>query len=49
MFISDRKEVLMMMTPETAEEEHGIWLSSPYLTESLCAIIDSSLKNGNGK
>lgn len=49
LFVSDRKEVLMMMTPESAEEEHGIWLSSPYLTESLSNIIDASLKNANGK
>jgi hypothetical protein len=49
MFISDRKEVLMMMTPENAEEEHGIWLSSSFLTDSLCGIIDASLKSANGK
>lgn len=47
-FITDRKEALLMITPEHAEEEMGVWLSSPYFTESLTHIIEHAFKNGNG-
>lgn len=47
-FMSDRKEVLFMITPDNAEEEMGIWLSSPYFTESVCNILDQALRS-NGK
>ncbi len=45
-FVADRKEVLFMVTPETSEEEIGVWLDSPFFTESLTNIIDSSMRNG---
>ena len=35
-----------MITPDNSEEEMGIWLSSPFFTNSLIEIIDGSLKNG---
>lgn len=49
-FMSDRKEVLFMITPDNSEEEMGIWLSSPFFTESIHNIIDQVIKgvNGNG-
>lgn len=47
-FIIDRKQALLMITPEHAEEEMGVWLSSPYFTESLAHIIEHAFKNGNG-
>lgn len=47
-FIADRKEALLMITPEHAEEEMGVWLSSPYFTESLAHIVEHAFKNGNG-
>ncbi|MAG24791.1 hypothetical protein CMI47_04355 [Candidatus Pacearchaeota archaeon] len=48
-FISDKKEVFFMVTPHNSEEEMGVWLNSPFFSESLTAIIETNLKNGNGK
>jgi sugar-specific transcriptional regulator TrmB len=45
-FVADKKEVLFMVTPETSEEEIGVWLDSPFFTESLTSIIDNSMRNG---
>ena len=45
-FMADKKEVLFMVTPESAEEEIGVWLDSPFFTDSLSNIIDGSLKFG---
>jgi HTH-type transcriptional regulator, sugar sensing transcriptional regulator len=45
-FVSDKNEVLFMVTPENSEEEVGIWLQSSFFTESLANIIENSLKNG---
>ena len=45
-FMADKKEVLFMVTPESAEEEIGVWLDSSFFTDSLSDIIDSSLRNG---
>jgi len=47
-FISDRKEVLLMVTPENSEEEMAVWLNSNFFTSSLSSIVDVALKNGNG-
>ncbi len=46
-FMADKKEVLFMLTPENAEEEMGVWLDSPFFTESLSTIIDGSLSIAN--
>lgn len=48
-FIIDRKQALLMITPESSEEELGIWLNSQYFTESLSNIVEQGLKNGNGQ
>ena len=48
-FVSDKSEALFLITPEHAEEEMAVWLQSPFFTQSLTQIIDSNLKNGNGK
>lgn len=48
-FISDKKEIIFMVTQEGAEEEMGVWLQSPFFTSSVAQIIENSLKNGNGK
>jgi sugar-specific transcriptional regulator TrmB len=45
-FMADKKEVMFMVTPETAEEEIGVWLDSPFFTESLSSVIDGSLRAG---
>lgn len=44
LFMADKKEVLFMITPDNSEEEVGVWLSSPFFTESLYSIIDYNLK-----
>jgi HTH-type transcriptional regulator, sugar sensing transcriptional regulator len=44
LFIADKKEVLFMITPPNSDEELGIWLSTPFFTESLSGIINSSIK-----
>jgi len=46
-FAADRKEVLFMVTPEHSDEEMGVWLNTPFFTESLSGIIECSLKNGS--
>src|SRR3989338_2614234 len=47
-FMADKKQALLMITPENAEEEMGVWLNSPFFTESLSAIVENTLRNGNG-
>jgi len=44
-FIADKKEVLLMVTPLN-EDEMGIWLNSQFFTSYLSNIIESSLVNG---
>src|SRR3989338_5176045 len=46
-FVVDKSEALLMVTPHNSEDEMGIWLSSPYFTDYLTRMLDSSLKNGN--
>ena len=43
-FMTDKKEVLFMITHENAEEEIGVWLDSPFFTESLANVIEGSMK-----
>ncbi|MCX8158728.1 MAG: hypothetical protein N3D20_00300 [Candidatus Pacearchaeota archaeon] len=43
-FIADKKELLFMITPETIEDEIGIWLDSQFFTNSLSNIIERSIK-----
>lgn len=50
-FISDKKEVLFMVTPENTEKTEdtlAIWLQSPFFTSSLTNLVELSLRNGNG-
>lgn len=47
-FISDKKEVIFMITPENAKEEFAVWLSSNFFTSSLANMIDLSARNSNG-
>lgn len=51
-FVSDKKEVLFMVTPLNSEEEMGVWLNSQFFTSYLSTMIENSLKNqktnGNG-
>lgn len=43
-FIADRKEILFMITPHNSEEEIGVWINSPFFTESITKIIDYNLR-----
>ncbi len=40
-FIIDKKEILLIITPINADEEIGVWLKSPYFTESLTRMIEN--------
>jgi len=44
-FVTDRKQAILMITPEHAEEEIGIWLNSEFFIESLVNIVEQNLKN----
>lgn len=44
-FMSDKKEAIFMITPDNAEEEMGIWLSTPFFTEAISNIIDNVLRS----
>ena len=46
-FISDKKEALLMVTPLN-EDEMGVWLNSQFFTGYLSNIIEGSLQNSNG-
>jgi sugar-specific transcriptional regulator TrmB len=46
-YISDKKEMIFMTTPENADEEMGVWLNSQFFTESLVSIIDNALKSAS--
>jgi len=40
LYVSDKKEVLFMITPDKADEEMGIWLNSPFFAEALSVMLD---------
>jgi HTH-type transcriptional regulator, sugar sensing transcriptional regulator len=42
MYISDKSEVLFMITSESADEEIAIWLNSPFFAQSLSMILDTN-------
>lgn len=42
LFISDKSEVLFMITPEKSDEEIGVWLNSPFFAQSLANIVEAS-------
>lgn len=53
-FIADKKEALFIVTPESSEEEMGVWFNSPFFTSSMSGILEYSIRNslngnGNGK
>jgi HTH-type transcriptional regulator, sugar sensing transcriptional regulator len=41
LFISDRSEVLFMITSEKSDEEIGVWLNSPFFAQSLAGILEA--------
>jgi len=46
MYISDKSEVLFMITSEKSDEEIGIWLNSPFFAQSLSSMIDAGSRKG---
>ncbi|MBS3077060.1 TrmB family transcriptional regulator [Candidatus Pacearchaeota archaeon] len=46
LFISDKTEVLFMITSEKSDEEIGIWLNSPFFAQSLANIIEAGSSDG---
>ena len=44
-FMADRNEGLFMITPMNSDEEMGVWLQSPFFTESMTDIVENALKN----
>lgn len=45
LYISDRKEVLFMITSENSDEEIGVWLNSPFFAESLTGMLEADKRN----
>ncbi len=43
-FIIDKKELLLMIQPESAEEEVGVWVNSPYFANSFTTMLDKMAK-----
>ncbi len=43
-YMADKKEVVFMINPESAEEEVAIWLRSPSFTESIDSMVEHHLK-----
>ncbi len=39
-FIVDKKEMLLMVHPESNQEEVGVWVNSPYFASSLTLMLD---------
>ena len=46
LFISDKQEALFMITPENSDEEVGVWLNSPFFSDSISKLLENSLKSG---
>lgn len=44
LFVADKSEILFMLNPENSDEEMAVWLQSPFFTDSISKIIDSSMK-----
>ena len=41
LFISDRKEILFMITPENSDEDLAVWLNSPFFAQALSELVES--------
>lgn len=44
--LKDGEEALLIMAPHSSDQEHGLWVKSPYLTSSLQNMFDSHWENG---
>ncbi|MEI6731451.1 MAG: helix-turn-helix domain-containing protein [archaeon] len=43
-FVSDKKEMMFMITPENVEEEMGVWLNSELFSGSITSMFEQVLK-----
>ncbi len=43
-FVIDKKELLLMINPESAEDEVGVWVNSPYFANSFTSMLDKLVK-----
>ncbi len=43
-FIIDKKELILMIHPESVEEEVGVWVNSPYFANSFTGMLDRLVK-----
>jgi sugar-specific transcriptional regulator TrmB len=48
-YVSDKREILFMITPEKADQEIAIWLNSPFFAESLSGMLENNVKGGKSK
>lgn len=46
-FMSDRKEVVFMITPPNSDEEMGVWLNAPFFTDSISSMLEDAFKSQN--
>ena len=46
-FMADRTEILFMITPPNSEEEMGVWLQSPFFTETFSGVLENVIANTN--
>ncbi len=44
-YISDKKDIIIMITPENSEDDIGIWLQSAFFTSSIYGILENSIKS----
>ena len=44
-YIIDKKELLLMTHAESADEEIGVWINSPYFASSFTSMLDKVVKN----
>ena len=44
LYISDKREVLFMITSDNADEEIAVWLNSPFFAESLANMLETSMR-----
>ena len=47
MYVSDKKEIMFMITPENSDEEIAIWLNSPFFANAVSNLLNAHIKNGN--
>lgn len=44
LYVSDKKEILFMITAENADEEIAVWLNSPFFAQSVAGMLETNVK-----